>query len=51
MFFNPLMQLGLERSIFFANLPLQERSKLPHLLLDMSSVFFSMKDNIHGHLL
>jgi hypothetical protein len=32
-------------------LPLRQCSELPHLLLYLSSVFFSLKDNIHGHLL
>jgi hypothetical protein len=31
-------------------LPLRERSELPQLLLYFSSVFFSLKVNIRGHL-
>jgi hypothetical protein len=41
------MQLVLIRTFF---LPLRERSELPQLLLYFSSVFFSLKDNIRGHL-
>jgi hypothetical protein len=44
---GPIKTVGPYKDRF---LPLRERSELPQLLLYFSSVFFSLKDNIHGHL-